>query len=166
MMRIRLESAADMPGIRRAHQLAFDSGTEARIVDRLREVAEPVISLVADDDGIVGHIVFSPIARAQDDGVRVMALGPMAVTPDRQRQGIGSALVVAGLDECRRRGVGGVVVIGHAEFYPRCGFLPASSYGLTCEFEVPDDAFMAIELVESSLDQGGMIHFHPAFSEA
>ena len=166
-MRIRPESETDFDAVQHVNELAFGSPLEARIVARVRKDASPVLSLVADDDGIVGHILFSPVSRVQPDSRIIMALGPMAVLPARQRQGIGSALVIAGLDACRRAGVGGVVLIGHPEFYPRFGFRPASEFGLTSEFEVPDAAFMALELTEHSLRTGtGMIRFHPAFSEA
>jgi putative acetyltransferase len=93
-----------------------------------------------------------------------MGLAPMAVIPERQRQGIGCALVRAGLDECRRLGAVGVIVVGHPEFYPRFGFVRASSFNLTCEFEVPDDVFMALELVSGAFDNGGLMRYQPAFS--
>jgi len=163
-MRIRPESTTDFEAVHHVNQLAFGSELEGRIVARIREEASPVISLVADDDGLVGHILFSPVSRGERDSSIIMALGPMAVMPARQRQGIGSALVIAGLDACRDAGVGGVVLIGHPGFYPRFGFRPGSEFGLRSEFEVSDEAFMAMELTEHSLRTGtGMIHFHPAF---
>jgi putative acetyltransferase len=163
-MLVRVEEITDFDAVRQVNRLAFGSDTEGRIVDRIRKNANPVLSLVADEDGIVGHLLLSPVSRSPEDPNLIMALGPMAVIPARQRQGIGSALVVAGLDACRRTGAGGVVVIGHPEFYPRFGFRPASEFRLTCEFEVPPNVFMAIEFKEHVL-QGAMIRFHPAFSE-
>ena len=70
------------------------------------------------------------------------ALGPMAVRPAYQRQGIGSQLVAQGLERLREQGCPFVVVIGHPEFYPRFGFEPAAALGLTCDWEVPAEAFM------------------------
>ncbi len=163
-MLIRSETSGDFDAIRDVNRQAFNSDMEGRIVDRIRGKATPLISLVADEGGVVGHIFLSPVTRAQEDATLVMALGPMAVIPTRQRQGIGSALVVAGLDACRRTGAAGVVVIGHPSFYPRFGFRPASEFGLKCEFEVPSDVFMALDLVEHTV-RGGMIRYHPAFTE-
>ncbi len=164
-MRVRPEAAADIDHIRRVNQLAFGDDEEARIVDRLRDVARPVISLVADDDGIVGHIMFSPVTCGDQSGRLLMGLGPMAVAPLRQRQAIGSALVLAGLEQCRRSRIAGIVVVGHPEFYPRFGFIPASRFGLTCEFDVPDDVFMAMAMIEGGFGGGGLIRYHAAFSE-
>ena len=94
-----------------------------------------------------------------------MGLAPMAVLPGRQRQGIGSALVRSGLDECRRFGFDAVVVLGHADYYPRFGFVRASTFGLMSEYDVPDDVFLALELRLGTLGQGGgTIRYHPAFA--
>jgi putative acetyltransferase len=88
----------------------------------------------------------------------------MAVLPSRQRAGIGSALVRAGLDECARLGFVAVAVLGHAEYYPRFGFLPASTFGLSSEFDVPDNVFLALELHPGALDAcRGVIRYHPVF---
>lgn len=167
-MLIRTEQVMDVPQIHAINRAAFDSATEADIVDRLRSGAENVISLVAEEDGeIVGHIMFSPVQLAgAAANVRAMALAPMAVTPQRQRAGIGSALVRAGLKECQRLGIDAVFVVGHPTYYPRFGFKSASSVGFVCEFEVPDDAFMVTELVAGILHtESATVHFHPAFKE-
>jgi putative acetyltransferase len=165
-MRIRTERADDIAAVRNVNQHAFGTSEEAAIVDLVRAQAQPIISLVAeDDDTIVGHILFSPVTVEGTTDRLIMGLAPMAVLPDRQRQGIGTALAREGLEQCRRLGAVGVVVVGHPEFYPRFGFAPASRLGLRCEFEVPDDAFMAAEFVEGALHlPGGMIRYHPAFS--
>jgi putative acetyltransferase len=164
-MRIRKEEIRDLPAIHRVNQLAFGSDAEASLVDVIRTDAGSVISLVAEDLGeIVGHIMFSPVTVDHDHRF-IMGLAPLSVTPARQRQGIGSELVSAGLDECRALGAAGAVVVGHAAFYPRFGFVPASRFGLSCEFEVPDDVFMAVEFVDNAFgNAGGLIRYHPAFS--
>jgi len=164
-MRIRPENAADVDSIRQVNRLAFGGNDEPRIVDRVRDSADPIVSLVADDDDVVGHILFSPLTLGHGNARLLMGLGPVAVMPARQRQGIGSALVLAGLEECRRLGVAGSVVVGHPEYYPRFGYTRASAFGLTCQFEVADDVFMALELVKGAFDGGGLIRYHPAFSE-
>lgn len=165
-MRIRRERGADAAAIRRVHEAAFDTHLEANLVDRLRTDASPLISLVADDDGlIVGHILFSPVTLSTDDSVLLLGLAPMAVLPDRQRKGIGSSLVHAGLDECRLKGAAAVVVLGHPGYYPRFGFQPASRFGVKSEYDVPDDVFMALEIIRGVLTGNGTIRYHPAFRD-
>ena len=167
-MRIRAEIGADIPHIHRVNEAAFDSPTEANLVDALRERAADVTSLVAEDGNeVVGHIMFSPVRITGAPHVCAMALAPMAVIPERQRSGIGSELVRAGLAECTRLGVEAVFVVGHPAFYPRFGFTRASTFAITCEFEVADEAFMAIELVPGVLKgTTGTVCFHDAFKEA
>jgi len=164
-MRIRREEAQDIPKIHALNVAAFGSTVEANIVDVLRSDAPGVVSLVADDNGeVVGHIMFSPVRVAGAPDLRAMALAPMAVIPQRQRMGIGSELVRAGLEECRRSGVAAVFVVGHSWYYPRFGFSPASACGFRCEFEVSDDAFMVAELLSGALmAHSGTVHFHEAF---
>ena len=114
-MQIRLERPQDIAAIRLVNQGAFDTNAEADLVDALREQARPLVSLVADHEAeIVGHILFSPMTLLSRPELRLMGLAPMAVLPARQKQGIGSALVRAGLEECRRIGIAAVVVLGHA----------------------------------------------------
>jgi putative acetyltransferase len=91
---------------------------------------------------------------------------PMAVAPPRQRSGIGSALVKAGLAHCKELGAVAVVVLGHPEFYPKFGFSPAARFGLKCEYDVPAEAFMAIELRAGILrGASGTVKYHAAFSQ-
>lgn len=165
-MHIRAERPEDIPGIRHVNQTAFDTAAEAGLVDTLRQHAHPIVSLVAIDKGaVVGHILFSPVTLSSHPISKIMGLAPMAVLPSRQRQGIGSALVRTGLDECRRLGFDSVVVLGHADYYPRFGFVPASTFGVKSEYDVPDDVFLALELSPDALRlRTGTIRFHPAFA--
>ena len=163
---IRNEQPEDIPGIRQVNSTAFETMTEADLVEGLRLHARPLVSMVAiEDDAIVGHILFSPVTLSSHPDLSIMGLAPMAVAPDRQRQGIGSALVRAGLEECRRLAVDAVVVLGHAEYYPRFGFVPASRFGLVSEYDVPDDVFMAIALAPDALKgAAGTIKYHAVFA--
>jgi putative acetyltransferase len=165
VMQIRFERAADADQIRCVNEAAFGTPAEADLIDALRREAEPVISLIAEDGGaIVGHILFSPVSLSSDENLRVAGLAPMAVVPNRQRCGIGSALVQAGLDECLRFGFLAVVVLGHRDFYPRFGFVPASRFGISSTYDVPDDVFMALELQPGALsEKRGLIRYHTAF---
>lgn len=176
-MEIRLEKEDDKDGVFEVNTLAFDSGTEAELVDNLRDYDGPFVSVVAEQNGkIVGHIIFTPVEIDEDEKARPMlpeevdpviyGLGPMAVRPDLQRTGIGSALVYEGLERCIDLDIDAVVVIGHPQYYPRFGFVPGSSLGLRNEFGVPDDVFMALELNADCLNNtSGIIRYNPCFTE-
>jgi putative acetyltransferase len=155
----------DEAAIHAVNAQAFPTDAEARLVGALRTQAHEFLSLVAESgDEVVGHIAFSPVT-LDGRNVPVLGLAPMAVRPDLQRQGIGSALVRAGLAACREAGVDAVVVLGHPDFYPRFGFRPASTFGLRCEYEVPDEVYMALELAPGSLSScAGVVRYHAAFS--
>jgi putative acetyltransferase len=168
MMTIRLEEPEDEPVVRRVNELAFGQRNEADLVDALRVKARPYISLVASVDGlVVGHICFSPVSIESDGGVfDAMGLAPMAVLPEFQNQGIGSRLVQEGLRKCRDLGHSLVVVLGHPNYYPRFGFVPAHLKGLRSEYDVPDDTFMVLELDENALaGRHGLVKYHPEFNK-
>jgi putative acetyltransferase len=165
-LKIRPEEPSDAPAVWAVNRAAFATSAEADLVDVLRAQASPFISLVAEDaDSVIGHISFSPVTLTAYPHLALMGLAPMAVLPERQRRGIGSALVTAGLDRCRNLHSAAVVVVGHPAFYPRFGFVPASRYGLGCEYDVPDEVFMALELEPGSLaGKSGTIRYHEAFA--
>ncbi len=162
---IRAEAQSDVALVRHINESAFETAAEAGLVDVLREAASPLVSLVAEDAGsIAGHILFTPVTVAGFEPL-LMGLGPMAVDPGRQRGGIGSLLVREGLSRCRDMGAAGVIVLGHPAFYPRFGFRPASHFGITSDYDVPDEVFMALEFEEGGLDDAsGTAHYHPAFA--
>lgn len=165
MITTRAETADDFEDVRRVNELAFGRPDEANLVDALR-AARPHVSLVAEDGGrVVGHIFFSPVSfESGGAGARAMALGPMAVVPEMQNGGVGSRLVREGLEECRRVGAVAVVVLGHADYYPRFGFERASAKGLRCKWPVGDEHFMATELVPGALDGvRGLVAYRPEF---
>jgi putative acetyltransferase len=167
MVKIRPEEPADIPGIRAVNLAAFETSAEADLVEALREQATPIVSLVADDGTAVGHILFSPVTLIGHPELPIIGLAPMAVTPSRQREGIGCSLIRDGLARCRESGFGAVVVLGHARYYPRFGFTPASRLGIGCEYDVPDDVFMVLELEKGVLHgKSGTIRYHPAFASA
>lgn len=135
------------------HGAAFRRSAEGDIVQARRAAARPYVGLVAVLTGqVVGHVALSPVTlQCYGAPYAIMALGPMAVRPDRQRAGIGSALVRAGLEVCRRLGQDVVVVLGPPAFYARFGFVTARPLGLMCEYPVPDEVFMVVELSPGAL---------------
>ncbi len=168
MLRIRAETPDDLPLVHELNALAFPTELEADLVDALRDNAQPAISLVAEQDKtIVGHIMFTPVELCGNSSLKIMGLAPMAVSPDQQKRGIGSQLVREGLDRCRNIGAGAVVVLGHPSYYPRFSFAPASAKNIACEYDVPDEAFMMLELTAAYLSGAeGTIRYHDAFGEA
>ena len=166
-MRIRPEEPRDWPAVQAVNESAFETSAEADLVAALRVRATPLVSLVAEDSNssVAGHILFSPVTLTGHLRLKIMGLAPMAVVPHRQRAGVGSMLIRAGLDECRRLGFGAVFVLGHPSYYPRFGFTRAADFGITCEYEVPEEAFMALELESGYLEgASGTIRYHEAFS--
>ena len=171
MLSIRAEKVEDYEAISRVHRVAFGGENEVNLVRKLRDSKEflPELSLVAVMDGeIVGHILFSPvIIQCSDRSVRALALAPMTVQPEFQRQGIGSQLTGKGLECCRRLGYQIVIVVGHPEYYPRFGFSSARARGLEVPFPVPDEAFMVLELAQGPLESTcGMVLSPTPFEEA
>jgi putative acetyltransferase len=162
-MDIRDERPADVRSIRQVNWRAFGRDQEADIVDAVRSNGATLLSMIAvDEDDVVGHVMYSPVAIGEITGA---GLGPMAVVPERQRQGIGSDLVTTSLERLRSAACPFVVVLGHPAFYPRFGFRPASAYGISCEWSVPDEVFMIIVLDPVHTQTGrGMARYRPEFS--
>jgi putative acetyltransferase len=167
-MTIRPERPDDTSRVRHVNELAFGQPAEADLVERLRQACTDSLSLVAEDDAIVGHILFTSVA-VESGGRRVLGMGlaPMAVLPDRQRQGIGSQLARRGLSILRERGCPFIVVIGHPEYYPRFGFEPGSTHGLASQWEgVPETAFMVLVLdVHAMAGIAGVATYREEFNE-
>jgi len=127
-MLIREEGPADIDAIHVLTQaafapMAFSDKTEGAALAALRARGELTISLVAEEAGaIVGHVAFSPVAiGGVHDGW--YGLGPISVSPDRQRRGIGKALIARGLEMLRARGAKGCALIGNPQIYSRAGFV-------------------------------------------
>jgi putative acetyltransferase len=165
---LRLERESDYDAIYDVNMMAFGRPAEAELVNLLRVAAvSPFISVVAfRDDRLVGHILFIPVRVEGGEPFTALALGPMAVLPKFQRSGIGSELVRFGLDVCRREGHEIVFVVGHPNFYPRFGCVPAQPLGLTWDRPVPTDVFMVIELTPGALRaRSGIVRYRPEFDQ-
>ncbi|ALG84880.1 GNAT family N-acetyltransferase [Gordonia phthalatica] len=161
---VRPETAADVAGIRAVTVAAFPSPDEADLVEALRADSAAWLdglSFVAERDGVViGHAL---LTRCHVDGADSLALAPCSVLPADQGTGVGTAVIEAVLDAARRRGEASVIVLGHADYYPRFGFVPASRFGVTAGFEVPDEAFMAMPLSDDAQVPAGTVRYPSAF---
>ena len=124
---VRTERPEDVETIAQLTEAAFrdephSSHTEAFIINGLRRAGCLTLSLVAEDEsGVVGHVAASPVTISSGDS-GWHGIGPVSVSPDRQRRGIGSVLMLAALDELRRLGGRGCVVLGDPAYYGRFGF--------------------------------------------
>ncbi len=163
---IREEAAADRTAVYELEQRAFGRAAEADLVEQLREHGKVSLSLVAlEGDRVVGQVLFSPGHIAGPAGsVPVQGMGPVAVLPERQGQGIGSALVRAGLEQLCRLGHTRVVVEGNPRYYMRFGFQNATPLGILCEFNPPPGCFMVQELQPGALaGVSGICHYAEEF---
>jgi putative acetyltransferase len=119
---IRPAKPADMPAIEVLYTAAFATEDLRPLVRALLALEEGVLSLVAPAPaGLAGHIAFTRCTIRTQAG-QVALLGPLAVLPARQRQGIGAGLITAGLAQLRAAGVRHVLVLGDPAYYGRFGF--------------------------------------------
>ena len=167
-MYIRQEQPADYGRVYQIIKQAFacaehSDGREQDLVARLREGRSfiPELSLVAvEDSRVVGHILFT---KAFVNDVEVLALAPLSVLPEYQNKGIGLSLIKQGHMTAFRLGYGYSVVLGHSEYYPKAGYVPASRYGIKAPFDVSDENFMAIKLNDEAKSMEGVIQYDEAF---
>lgn len=139
--------------------MAFGDGSEAAIIGALRRSGDLAMSIVAEEeDAIIGHVAFSPVMiEGRHDGW--FGLGPIAVRADRQRRGIGRALIARGLDMLRDRGANGCALIGNPAIYRGSGFL--SDGGLS---HGPLDRAYVQRIVFSGPAPHGELAFAAAFA--
>ncbi|MWV42688.1 GNAT family N-acetyltransferase [Paenibacillus sp. HJL G12] len=168
---IRQEKREDANEVYQIVQKAFDKADysdhdEHNLVKRLRNSTKyiPELSLVAETvDSIVGHILFTEIKVGDHT---LLALAPVAVLPEMQNKGIGKMLIMEGHKIAAQLGYKGSVVLGHDTYYPKFGYKKASQYGIKAPFEVSDDSFMAIELIDDGLsDANGVVEYAKEFFE-
>lgn len=165
-IRVRSETPADHARVDEIQRTAFGRDEEAALVRALREQAHPQISLVAERDGaLVGHVFLSPVTI---EGPRASppagGLAPVGVAPEHQGEGVGGALVCAGLREAAAIGWQAVFLLGDRAYYARFGFTLAAPADLRYESGLFDAAFQMIELVPGALaGQRGRVRYHEAF---
>jgi putative acetyltransferase len=165
MLQIRAEKTPDAAGIRAVHLAAFAPRTnEADLVDLLRGAGQASVLLVAISDGrLAGHVLFSPVTLSPAVprllGVRGLGLAPLAVLPELQHQGLGSQLVLRGLEVCRAATFDYVVVLGDPRYYSRFGFRAGRQFQLDNEYDA-GEAFMASELRPGALaNVSGLVQY-------
>ena len=166
-MTIRKEKPSDIPIIYKVNQFAFQQKDESELIHKIRAGSNfvPDLSLVYEEEGqILGYILFSKIKIKGKTETVSLSLAPMAVLPNRQKQGIGSQLLKKGIRIAKTLGFESIIVLGHEAFYPKFGFKRASKWNLKFPVDVPDEAFMAMELKEGSLnDKAGMVVYPKEF---
>lgn len=167
-MVIRQETANDHSAVYSLVKRAFETaehadGNEHDLVTALRKSSAylPELSLVAEIDGkLAGHIMFT---KAEVGGAAVLALAPLSVLPEYQRQGVGTALIQEGHRIARELGYGWSIVLGSETYYPRTGYRPADAFGIKAPFDVPRENFMARKLLRGAPDLHGTVRYAKEF---
>jgi putative acetyltransferase len=174
---IRHETPADIAAIHEVTAAAFKRAVEADLVDHLRDADHLLLSLVDEEGGkIVGHAAYSPGRVNLSDGssFEAVALGPISVSPEVQKKGIGSGLMEQGFTESLNLGYDLMFLLGHPSYYPRFGFVPAKVLGVRWAKDLsdhPNEAWMVKELKADALvrrlqGRTGVFHFAPEFDDA
>lgn len=167
-MLIRQEISTDYERVCDLVKRAFETaehcdGNEQDLVAALRKSTAflPELSLVAEADGkIVGHILFTKVTI---DNSEELALAPLAVLPEYQRQGIGSALIQKGHEIARQLGFHYSIVLGSENYYPKMGYVPAVQYQIFAPFEVSPENFMAYRLCKEDYPISGTVRYAAEF---
>ncbi len=163
-MNIRKEEVKDYKEVENLVKAAFETaehsdGNECELVAKLRRSDGFIdeLSLVAEENGaILGHIIFT---KAKIGDVCALALAPLAVLPKAQKKGVGTALIKKGHEIAKSLGYDIIVVLGSEKYYPRVGYSPASIFGISAPFDVPDENFMAISLCKNTTQINGVIKY-------
>ena len=173
MISLRTEKQEDYKAVEALIKEAFAEAEysdhqEHALVARLRKAPEfiPELSIVAQlEDNLVGYILLTPIQILEGNTTHEsLALAPVAVLPARQRKGIGAALIQYAHEKAAALGYTSIILLGHEDYYPKVGYKPASQFGIQAPFDVPDQNFMAIELVEGNLaNVRGTVQYPAAF---
>lgn len=166
-MEIRQEKPEDKTAIHHLHRVAFQRENEANLVENLRKNTLSLSFVLLENQTLIGHLLFTPVTLKQNSSqdIHILGLAPLAILPDYQHQGKGSLLLNYGLEQCRKLSYHAIVVLGHPDYYHRFGFISAKEKGFSCEYDVPDDVFMILELRQGILKNiRGTIAYHPAFN--
>jgi putative acetyltransferase len=159
---VRLETAEDQGAIDAVHKDAFRGAAEAELVEALRRSGDIILSLVAHADEVVGHVAFSRLT-VSGSPVRALALAPLAVIRQWQRQGLGAWLVREGLSRLAATGEDLVLVLGDPAYYGRFGFKAENAVGLQTPYDGP--YLQALALTDEGRRAHGPVQYACAFAE-
>lgn len=149
---IRYEKSEDQELIYSLISQSFETSDEEKLVRLLHTDHQSLISLVAEaDNKIVAQIILSKMTTENDSNIEIYGLAPMCVAPEYQNKGIGTKLVEAVIHEAKQNSIDAIFVLGHPNYYPKFGFKPAADYQIKCQYDVPVDVFMVLDL-SSKLD--------------
>ncbi|MBE8970732.1 N-acetyltransferase [Nostoc cf. edaphicum LEGE 07299] len=168
MIDIRCETLSDYTAIAEVNTLAFGQKNEAKLIENIRNSNRYIseLSLVAEvENVVVGHILFSYIDLVGEETLQVLGLAPLAVSPQFQRQGIGSALIKSGLEIAKAKKEAIVIVLGHPHFYTRFDFQPSVVYEIESPFSVPQEFFMVKPLQNYQKRYKGKVVYPAAFDQ-
>ena len=175
MITIREEEIKDYEEVEKVIEESFKTAEftdndEHNLVRRLRKSAEFIkeLSLIAEDNNkIVGHILLTKaFIKNNNRECETLALAPLAVLPDYQNRGIGKSLINMSIERARELGYKSIVVLGHENYYPKFGFKKTSDYGIKAPFDVPDEAYMILELIPNALNGvNGVVEYSKDFFE-
>lgn len=168
MIEIRQENQKDYEEVYMVVKTAFETaehsdGNEQDLVVALRNSDSfiPELSLVAvKDDKIVGYILFTKIKIENHEEI---ALAPLAVLPEYQKQGIGSMLIEQGHKIAKKLGYHYSIVLGSENYYPKFGYIPATQYGIQAPFDVANKNFMAAKLNDTDIEITGVVQYAKEF---
>lgn len=168
-MIIRTEQPADYARIAEVVEAAFRRPNEAKVVEDIRvsEHYVPELALVAEEDGVItGHVMLSYVTLRGEEEWQMLCLAPLSVVPERQKQGIGGALIGAGVERAEAMSEPLILLLGHPEYYPRFGFERARPLGIEPPSPaIPEAAFMVLRLSRYDERYRGRVSYPPAFDE-
>ncbi len=175
MLTIREEEIKDYNEVEKVVEESFKTAEfsdkdEHNLVRRLRNSNEFIkeLSLIAEEENeILGHVLLTKaLIKGESTSYETLALAPLAVLPKHQKSGIGKNLMNKAIERAKELGYKSIVVLGHENYYPKFGFEKASKYGVKAPFEVPDEAFMILELLPGGLNGvSGIVEYSKAFFE-
>lgn len=175
MLTIREEEIKDYNEVEKVVEESFKTAEfsdkdEHNLVGRLRKSNEFIkeLSLIAEEENkILGHVLLTKaLINGENTSFETLALAPLAVLPEYQKSGIGKILMNKAIERARDLGYKSIVVLGDENYYPKFGFEKASKYGVKAPFEVPDEAYMILELLPGGLNGvSGVVEYSKALFE-
>ncbi|OAJ33997.1 GNAT family N-acetyltransferase [Piscirickettsia salmonis] len=147
---VAFQQARDSSQVTNVNKLAFETDYEARLVNALIESNVDTIFFVAKKENtVVGHLLLSRMSVDSfngDVGLKIFGLAPTSVIPSEQKKGIGKALIEKAIAAAKDDSVDAIFVLGHSQYYPKFKFIPTSEWDITCQYDVPAEAFMALDI--------------------